>query len=277
MRKKYYLLIAFLFLFSIESFSQVAMKLELKRKKFIKYENVFAELKVRNMSSHPLVFGKNKDLSGVLEFDIRNNNGNRIKLRSDEAENLLYGRILKPGKIYTMAVSLSQMYSINKPGKYTAKAIIKHSQLESDYQSNVVKFTVTAGLLIWKTTVGVPTVDNLEKKKIIERDYEIRSYYDGMNKVYCLIVLDDDYVYGIARIGLDFGTKKPECLIDNYSRLHMLVKNTGGVYKYYVYDINCNLDMKETYEETKENSPTLELDHASGEVHVIGGKLILKK
>ena len=267
-----YLFIAVLFIFSFDSFSQVAMKLDLKKNSFIQYENIFAMLKIRNMSAHPLVFGENKNLIGELVFDIRDDKENRIVLRNNEAGNLLYGEILKSGEINEITVSLSQIYSINKVGKYTARAIIKHSQLSSDYQSNTVNFTVVSGSLVWKMTVGVPSVNQIDKK-IKERTYEIKTYYDGLNKVYCLIVLDEDYIYGVARIGVDLGIKKPECLIDNYSRLHVLVQDTDGVYNYYVYDVNCNLDVRESYTETKNALPHLYMDEKTGVIYVVGGDL----
>jgi hypothetical protein len=276
MKKKTCIFIILLMLFALPCFSQVAMKLELKKNSFIKFENIFAVLAIRNMSAHPLVFGENKNLKGKLKFDIRDNKGNRVKLRNNTSENLLYGEILKPGEINDLTVSLSQMYSINKSGKYTAKAIISHPQLSSAYQSNTVNFTVSSGTLIWKMSVGVPTVNGMKNEKIKERTYEIKTYYDGKNKVYCLIVSDDDYVYGVARIGVDLGIKKPECIVDNYSRLHILIQNSDGLYDYYIYDINCNLDEKESYEETKNTLPHLDLDKATGGVNVIGGKLLLE-
>jgi hypothetical protein len=276
MKKRCYLLTAVFFLTMVVCYSQIALKLELKMNSVIKYENLFAVLKIRNMSAHPLIFGTNKKMNGELEFDIRNSDGYKIKLRNLKPLNLLYGEILQPGEINEITVSLSQLYAINKAGKYTVKAVVKHSQLHSDYLSNIVSFTVNSGRVVWKMSVGVPSVNSADKK-IGKRTYEIKTYYDGINKAYCLMVSDKDYVYGVAGIGVDLGIKKPECLIDNYSRLHILIQKTGGVYKYYIYDINCNLDEKESYKQVKKTLPHLYLDKKTGGIVVVGGKLISDK
>ena len=78
--------------------------------------------------------------------------------------------------------------------------------------------------------VGVPTVGKLENgQKIKKRNYKILSFFDGADSVYCLLVEDDKYVYGVTRIGYDIGNSKPECEIDRFSKLHILVQSSPTV------------------------------------------------
>ena len=271
---KLFLLIIFTFVM-VPIYSQVAMQLDISKKNFIQYENIFVTLKLRNLSSHPLVFGQNKQLSGKLQFIVRNENGERIKLRKGAKEDFLYGTILSPGKTTKLSLSLSQVYAINKPGKYRVKAVISHYQLSNAFASNSISFKVTNGVLVWDVIVGVPTTEALAPKaKILKRTYALKSYFDGDNRVYCLIVSDRDYVYGIARIGIDIGGKIPEYLIDDYSRIHILVQEKNKRFRYYIFDSSCNLDRKEQYDGSK-SIPGLNIDDKTGEVDVLGGKLII--
>ncbi|MCF7792087.1 MAG: hypothetical protein K9M56_08835 [Victivallales bacterium] len=255
---------------------QVAIKLELNKKRFILYENIFATVLVRNLSSHPLVFGKHKQMTGMLFFNIKDSENNRIKPRESAQIDFMEGVILEPGRTTELTLSLSQLYALNKSGKYEVNALIKHSQLSELYISNTVKFNILQGRRIWEASVGVPAVmlqNEKKKDKIKKRKYELKTYFDGEDKVICLIVSDDKYIYGVARIGVDLGNEKPECLIDNYSRIHILIQSDNRNYNYYVYDINCNLDERAEFTAEK-STPNLTIDEESGKVEVSGGEMI---
>ena len=270
----------FFFLFIVFSVqfaanAQIAMRLNLRRVKYILYENIYATLQIRNLSANPLVFGQSKGLSGKLDFVITDGSEHKIKMRKINPD-FLSGTIIKGGETIEITLSLSEFYKINEESRYTAKAVIEHSQLPNSYQSNTVNFAVVSGRTVWSTVVGTPTVDPMSaKQKIEKRKYEIKSYYDGKNIVYCLVVSDDNYVYGVVQIGIDTGIKKPECIIDNYSRLHILIQDSSNTYTYYVYDTHCNLDDTEIYKKTK-TIPTLVLDKKTGSIEVVGGQKFIK-
>jgi hypothetical protein len=251
-------------------FAQLAMKLELNRKNYLRYEVIYAKVFLRNLSGHPLVFGNNPNLKGRLRFDIETPSGRKTSLLAEKYLPLL-GRVIPPGKTESLVVPLSKMYNLRTVGKYKVKAVIEHIQLPDSYQSNSLNFNITSGIKIWDSIVGVPTVDKLEDgKKIKKRTYELLSFFDGIDSVYCLLVEDDKYIYGVARIGYDIGNSKPECEIDRFSKIHILVQSSPDIYTYYVYDTDCHLDLKEVYKRDKA-VPCLVRDTDSGRIFVAGG------
>ncbi len=260
----------FMFSCPVLLLAQLAMKLELNSQNYLNYETIYAKLQLRNLSGHPLVFGSNTILKGRLKFDVETPSGKRAPLISEKYSPLL-GRVIPPGKTELLVIPLSKMYNIRGDGKYRVKAVIEHSQLPNSYQSNSVNFKITPGLKIWSSVVGVPTVGELEDgKKIQKRKYEIRSFFDGTDSVYCLLVEDDKFIYGVARIGYDIGSDKPECEIDRFSKIHILVQSSPLVYTYFVYDTDCHLELKEVYRRAK-TIPRLVNDPDSGRFFVAGG------
>ena len=251
-------------------FAQLAMNLELNRKNYLSYETVYAKVQFRNLSGHPLVFGSNTKLEGRLRFDIETPSGRKASLLTEKYLPLL-GKVIPPGKTESIVVPLSKMYNLRADGEYVVKAVIEHAQLSDFYQSNTFNFKITPGIKIWEAVVGVPTVGKLEDdKKIKKRNYEIRSFFDGIDVVYCLLVEDDKYIYGVARIGYDMGNTKPLCKVDRFSKIHILVQSSPSIYTYYVYDTNCHLDLKEVYKESK-TVPTLVRDPVTDRMFVAGG------
>ena len=120
--------------------------------------------------------------------------------------------------------------------------------------------------------MGVP---DLFKKKpddfLPPRKAKIVTFNDGRDKVYCLILEDDKYVYGVARIGSDIGNFPPACEVDGLCRIHIIIQVSPNVFSYFIYDINCELREKEVYVKTR-TVPTLVLDSREGAVVVVGGR-----
>lgn len=271
--KKYcnnlFLLLSCLFL-TFNCYSQVAMKLELERKNFLQYENIFAKVIIRNISGHPLIFGDDQNWKGNLSFDIEFSYADKIP--PIKKENPMLGKVIAPGAIETIIVPISEIYNLNKPGYYHVKAILSNSQLSANYQSNTIDFSVSDGIVVSKLSVGMPELFEANKKDNNKtRDYVIKSFFDGTDKVYCLIVEDDKYIYGVARIGYDIGSANPECEIDSLSRIHILVQNSPETFSYFVYDVNCNLDTKKVFIKT-DTTPKIIRDPDTGKILVAGGK-----
>jgi len=180
-------------------------------------------------------------------------------------------KVFAPGETQTIDIPLSPMYKISDEGTYHVKAIVKHGQLSQSYQTNVADFKIVTGTLVWETTVGVPSTEDNQNSQILHRKYLLYSFFDGRNKVYCLRIDDDKYVYGLARLGVDIGVTKPECMVDRISRLHILLQSSPLVFSYYVYDTNCSLEEKDFFRKTENSVPKLFLNKDVGRIEVIGG------
>ena len=253
-------------------FAQLAMKLELNKRNYIQYEQVHATLIVKNQSGHPIVFGENEKLKGKIRFEIETTSGENLKA----LPNSLYeirDKLLKAGEQESFVFSLSKYFRFTKEGKYKAKAKVSHTQLSGEYESNEVEFSIVHGNVVWSTKVGVPSVteEGEKGKKIEDREYSIISYHDGENKLYYLMVQDDNYVYGLASLGFDTGTRQPDHMIDRFSRLHILLQAGPDIYSYFIYDIECKLEEKTVYKRLKECAIKLFKDETTGRINVAGG------
>jgi hypothetical protein len=267
--------IAFLFLSSVLPLSaQVGITLQMNRKTYLQYENVYARINLRNYSAHPLAFGKNKGLSGKLLFEIYDAKGALVPRISNELPDI-EGTLLKPGSTQEVVTLVSRYYDLSQPGNYKITAYISHPQLTSDYQSDPVTFNVSQGVDVWKRIVGTPDFVN-KVEKIRPRTFRIISLFDGTDKVFYLMIEDDKKVYSVKRIGYEMGGTKPECEIDSLSRLHILLKLSSTIFVYFLYDIDGSLEKRDVYKK-EGTTPTLVRNPQSGAIVVAGGEKAKKE
>ncbi|HBM15226.1 MAG TPA: hypothetical protein DD381_02605 [Lentisphaeria bacterium] len=267
------LLLTSVFLSSITSYAQLAMNLKLNAQNYIRYEKIYVRLTIKNQSGQAIVFGSNEKLQGKITFQVDTLRGNAPK-RIQNPQYEIKDILLKAGDKTSISIPLTKYFEFSTAGKYQVKAVVTHSQLQQAYETEPVEFNILTGNVAWTTSVGVP-LD--EDGSIDKRTYSIISYFDGTNKIYCLLVDDPTHIYGLTKIGFDIGTNKPECEIDNLSRLHMLIQNSSSVFSYFVYDIHCRLEDKEVYKRTDDYTiPHLFKDEKNGRIQVIGGILAVE-
>ncbi|MCP4178490.1 MAG: hypothetical protein GY756_12055 [bacterium] len=265
-----FVLTSVLILVSCTSFAQIGMKLALNNKGYIKYEKIYAKVVLMNQSGHPIVFGLNPKLSGNIKFELETISGKTPTPLNNDYQ--VEGKIISPGDKEEFIIPLTSIYSFPSEGRYKVKAIVEHSNFTASYQSNPIYFRIAKGYVVWSTTVGVPTSKEPENGNLIaKRKYVILRYFDGKDKIYCLKVEDEKYVYGVTKLGIDIGTQKPECKLDKFSRLHILVQTSSKIYSYFLYDINCHLEKKAVYRKFMESIPILVDNKKSGKVEVVGG------
>ncbi len=266
----------FLTLFSSTSmFAQLAMNLKLNSDDYIRYEKIYAFLTIKNQSGRPIIFGTNKNLQCKISFDIETLRGDRPKsLEAPMYE--ITDTLLPAGEKQTFTIPITKYFAFSSVGKYRIKAIVTHAQLAQSYETEPIEFNIVEGNVVWTTSVGIPALSAEENKdsKIGKRTYSIISYFDGTNKIYCLLVEDDKHIYGLTKVGYDIGTVKPQCEVDRLSNLHLLVQSSANIFSYFIYDVNCRLEEKEVYKKADEYSiPTLLYDEKTGRIHVVGGIL----
>jgi hypothetical protein len=269
-------LTALLILASVSSQAQVSLSVAINRSNYLLYETIYAKVVLRNYSGQTLVFSDNAEATGSLKFTIDMPDHTKAEIRKT-AYNALIGIIIKPGATEEVLVPVTSSYVITKPGNYRIKAVLDHKLLEKEYQSETCTFSICNGLPVWERTMGVP---DLFKKKTDEilppRKAKIVTFNDGRDKVYCLILEDSKYIYGVARIGSDIGNFPPACEVDGLCRVHVMIQVSPNVFSYFIYDINCELREKEVYVKTQ-TVPTLVLDNKEGSVVVVGGRKGVKE
>lgn len=256
--------------------AQVAVSLAIDRQNYLPYENIWASVSIKNQTGHPLTFGSNPKLKGVLDFQILTPDGKAAPLLKGK-DATIFG-VLPPGGTESYCISLTRLYKVTEPGKYRVRAVLSHSLLSSSYQSNEVVFTIISGMEVWKTEVGIPSMsDKMEGgKKIQTRVYRIINFYDGVDTVFCLLVEDKDFVYGVARIGFDIGDAPPEKEIDRLSKIHILAQDSPTIFTYLIFDPKCKLENKVVYLRADKSRPILVRDPKDGTVVVAGGRLGVK-
>ena len=278
-----------LFLFPLCVRAQVAIVVKPVQVNYLQYESVFVRVAMRNLSAHPLAFGENLGLKGNLQFEIRRSDRNEpsfIRSPKDAPLPDMTGVILPPGGEKTYTFNLSKHYDLRSTGRYSVKAVLRHPQLSTPYQSKEVHFNIVRGNLIWSRTVGLPLLDDepgeetvsedgtkTEKHRMIKtREYRILSYFTGKSHIYCLTLEDKENLYMLRHIGYDLGPDlRPKCEIDFLSRLSVLLPASTKVYAYYQYNTDGKLENRQILIKD-DKPPRLVLDPDTGIVKVAGGR-----
>ena len=287
--------VAFLFLFPLCVRAQVAIVVKPVQVNYLQYESVFVRVAMRNLSAHPLAFGENLGLKGNLQFEIRRSDRNEpsfVRSPKDAPLPDMTGVILPPGGEKSYMFNLSTHYDLRSLGRYSVKAVLRHPQMASAYQSKEAHFNIVRGNVIWSRTVGLPLLDDAipdgeekgdgtkiedaakeEKPRMIRtREYRILSYFTGKSNVYCLTLEDKENLYMLRHIGYDLGPDlRPKCEIDFLSRLNVLLPASTKVYAYYQYNTEGNLENRQILIKD-DRAPRLVLDPDTGIVKVVGGR-----
>ncbi|HBC85968.1 MAG TPA: hypothetical protein DCZ94_03340 [Lentisphaeria bacterium] len=261
--------------FAFSAGAQVSVAVAVNRSNYLLFEPIYAKVILRNFSGQSLAFSDDAAATGTLKFFIEMPDRTRAELRKN-AFSPMTGIILKPGATEEVLVPITRLYVLTKPGNLRMRAVISHKQLPSEYESPATTFTICNGLPVWERSVGVPDLFKKNKEESLPpRKVKIVTFNDGKDKVYCLIIEDGKYVYGVARIGADIGNFPPTCEIDGLSKVHIMIQVSPNVFSYFIYDVNCELSEKEVYVKSG-TAPTLVLDPKEGTVVVVGGRKGIK-
>ena len=278
-----------LFLLPVCVRAQVAIVVKPVQVNYLQYESVFVRVAMRNLSAHPLAFGESLGLKGSIQFEIRRSDRNEpsfVRSPKDAPLPDLTGVILPPGGEKSYMFNLSKHYDLRSTGRYTVKAVLRHPQMPTAYQSKEAHFNIVRGTVIWSRTVGLPLLDDAPGETIINedgtkeeahrmirtREYRILSYFTGQSNIYCLTLEDKDNLYMLRHIGYDLGADlRPKCEIDFLSRLNVLLPASTKVYAFYQYNTDGKLENRQILMKT-DRPPRLVLDPDSGIVKVVGGR-----
>ena len=282
LRVKHQLTMLSLILFCLVSISelkaQLAVSMQLNRNSYILFEHIYAKVTFRNYSGRGLIFGKNKELKGMVTFKIIAPNGKELPIsKSFDPSTALEGTILNPGATTSVILPISLMYNIRDAGQYSISAIVSHPMLTKSYVSDPKVsqngFSVFNGIPVWKRTVGVPDVLNMNSKdKVKTRTVKILNFYDNNRKYYALMIEDKKLIYAVVRIAEDLEDELPQIQIDGLSRIHIFIQVSAKIYSYFIYDLNGKLEEHSNYKMSRMVAPVLVRDPKEGSVMVVGGE-----
>lgn len=267
MLKKIFLIAAMTSFLPGTLFARIAMKLEMNRSAYLRYEKIYARLTMRNDSGQIIVFGRDPKLSGTIDFEFTDHLKKKVALRGKTYAPA--GLVLKPGETRELYVPLSAVYDFTLPGVYRGYAYVTHPMLVNQFRTNECLFDIREGAKVWSQTAGVPKV-NASAGKIEERTFVIRSLVDNAVKHYFLVVEDDKKVYAVWRLGQEVGMEEIRKELDGFSSLHLLVPISPRIFRYL--QIGCDGRREaDRYYKTTSSIPQMVKSPDTGIVRVIGG------
>ena len=251
--------------------AQLGLEISLNRSVYMRYEPIYACVKIRNDSGRPLLFGKDPRLQGFILFEIRDSRGRVVPQRPD-ADISVTGLLLGPGEVKSMIIPIQKYYNLDRCDNYSINVFVSHNRLPEEYQSRDTYFRIDTGIKIWSRTVGMADVtgqisgDTPAK----ERTYTICALSEGSSKFYYLLVEDKENTYGVMRIGKEIGREKFTAEVDMLSRIHLLMPISPRVFHYLSFSIDGET-IDNSYWKTTSTIPMLYRDPKSGMVARIGG------
>jgi len=238
----------------------------------MQYEPIFAQVKMRNYSGQPLVFGKDEKLQGELLFDIMLGTDTAIPAIQGKRY-ALEGTILMPGETKEIVIPLGSLYSMNRLGAYRVHAYVKHAMLKDMFRSNECRFEVNPGVVVWSRKVGIPEIVRTSEKidnTIKDRTYSLRMMVENATKYYYLVIEDSNNIYAVLRIGREIGMERYKIEVDMLSRLHILMPISPKIFRYIVVNLNGKPEI-DRYMKTTKTIPSLVYDPGTGQVIITGG------
>lgn len=261
---------------SFRLYGQIAIRITLHQQNYLLYEPIYIRIDMRNVSGRPIVFGEKSELAGRLDFQILSKETGNIVSMTPGKNPSMKGIVLQPGAIKSFHCNLTQFYSLFRKGQYKVRAIVSHPRMNRAYRSNDLRFTVTEGNRIWESTVGIPlpageTAKNAQEA-VNTRKYSVLSYFTGTKAMYMLMIEDQSKIYCLRHLGYNLGNMLlPQCAVDNYSRLHIIIAGSPKVFSCCVFDVNGRLVSSEVRLRT-ETTPSLAINRELGTVVLVGGR-----
>jgi len=249
------------------TYAQIGISLTTDRRRYLRYEPIYATVVVRNYAGNTLVFGVGAK-GGRLRFQIEKEDGHMVDERRP-GTNPAAGLILGAGETKTLTLMLNNLYKLSDEGLYRIRARIGHPRLRHDYISDPVEIEVRDGVVVWEQRVGLPTSD--PARSIQYRDFQLLLFHADRGEMYCLRARDAKHIYGVLRLGPRIAGADPQCDVDAVSNVHVLfmIRPRLCAYRVYSPDLELRLDRYYMVENTM---PRLVRDSELGRVTVVGGR-----
>jgi hypothetical protein len=265
MRRFLLLLAAFLCVQNAQA--QIQVNLEIKRRFFMLYEPIVANVTIKNLAGRDLTLA-DTEMQSWFGFQINRADGQLVPpLNPDYKLNPL---TIPMGATVKRSIILNSLFPVRELGMYRVRAQIYFGPTDKYYPSQLVGIEISEGKTVWQQTVGVP--DGVEGAGG-QRKISLLSFRQPEHTFLYVRVEDADngMIYATMPLGHIIAGLDPEIQMDIQNRLHVLQVAGPKVYLYSQVGVNGELLAQDQYASTK-TRPGMRRD-PSGFVKIVGGEL----
>jgi len=245
----------------------VSVEVVFDQAQFLSGEELKVAVRITNLSGQALTLGKDKDW---LTFFVDGKDGYIVSKLGEvpvEGEYVLQSRL-----VGTKRVNLAPYFDVTKAGRYSVTAILKLPQWDRFVTSPPKSFDILNGAKLRELEFGVPPIPGQNGGAPEVRRYVLQSavYLKQMKLYFRLTDASGAKTFVVFPIGPMVSFGNPETQLDRGSSLHVLHQTGARAFNYCKIDPNGKVQIRRTYEYSKDSRPSLRLNE-DGEVIVKGG------
>ena len=257
---KYILLFLTILSFAYCGIGQVQVQITRPRVNYLLYEPVILEITVKNQGGHVLNLREKKGQSW-LRFLVKRSNG---MLARKAQEFFLPPLDLEPGDSARFKFDLMPYYAIRELDSYEVNALVQAPEIEGDFTSPKVVFSVVRGRSVWRERIGLPDTNEQRTYSLISQLIEDRV------ALYAQIESEDKNTVLLCK-ALDFlmSGEAPQSEIEIGKSWHILFRSGADKFHYFNFSLDGQLLEQQLYASVETRPRLMPLEE--GKWTVIGG------
>lgn len=253
--------------FMPEAPAQVRVDISFKRKLYVMYEPVIANVSISNLSGRQLVL---EDAEGRpwFGFNIEAEDGRLVPPIHPNYS--LAPAAIGPGEKITRAVNLTPLYPLGEFGLYRVRAAVWVPEFQRFFSSPPLSIEITEGRAIWQQVVGVP--GNEARPSL--RTITLLSHKLSRTTRLYLRIEDKErgLIYATHQLGQFLSFGQPAVMLDVKNDIHILQNSAPKEFLYSHIDLDGKVIERKAYAEVG-TRPSLS-KKPDGTVVVAGGAVI---
>jgi hypothetical protein len=245
------------------AFAQIEVRLKPVQQAHLPGEEIQVAVQISNFSGRLIELGTEPDW---IRFGIESLDGWVVNRLTDPPDSGSFK--LDTSLRGTLYYDVQPLFDVSTPGRYRLTASVRTASGE-EVLSPPTTFDVIKGSRIWEREVGIASDDGqttLERRKfIVQQANYLRSL-----KLYVRITdSSESRTFKVLPVGSTIATSRPQFVVDQLSRLHLVHQTSVDDYYYHIIDPDGTIALRQVYVYT-DRRPELRVNDKR-EVGVIGG------
>lgn len=150
---KYFLSLFILLVAAANAHAQLDVRLDIKRRIFIRGEPIAATVHIRNLSGHDVTL---RDAPGHQWFGFEVMQGSETPVAPHKADYRNDPLTILAGDSVSRTVDLLKLYPVNEFATYKVRAAIYFEETKKYMTSDRINLDISDGKKVWSETIGVP-------------------------------------------------------------------------------------------------------------------------